>query len=675
MAVLIGVMTQETGVIAAIVRIPVDLAKGTASFGVSLVRTVVLSMVASITAYAAWKGAPYLLVKLGLQDEEDQPKATVSRTQLGYEPGEKPLSRSNTGFKSTLPVEGSISTQWINEILAAVWPMITQYLQDNLKESIEKSIQAAVPVGGSSIFFKDIGVGTIPMRFENMHTRNLKRQYVGGKQTMLQLSLDLVYEGDAKIVLSAFGAKIGISDFCLAGPFVIDFPQLLPVPPFFSGMSFYFPTKPRVSMKWEGLAAVASDPMFAKKVQSAIESQVSSRMVLPNRIGKLMAARDPAEKFRVLKPRPTGILQIKVKEGKNLKAADTSLVSLGKLVSSDPFVTVEVGAVSWSTSTIKKTLNPTWKDEVHNFLVQYPTLQDVKIEVNDEDRFTSSDSLGKCAFTVEEIVNRDQTQPMVLEDGEEEGKNTCKSLGSTITIEALYMPLILDSDLCKQIKPGSKQPTCMIFVGAICALGLPPSEPGTSHWCEVSIEEPGKEAFKWSTVKAFVQKAEQAAEEHKKKKLQRKIKKLEEAKVSKHLISEVLELNEEANLEECGDITSTWDDGMFHLLLDPTVATMTLTIKTDSLPDGRVNKKAAPRVLGKVQTLKVAEILESADNTQADRSVYFDDEDDARVLKLFLQLRAVGMPTLDVDPNTIEPSSPQAATEKAKATDEWEDEY
>lgn len=680
LAILVGIMVERESIIGAIVRIPMDLAKGTASFGVTIVRTIVLSVAASVTAYAAWQAMGALSYKLGLKDEEDRPKLKRSRTQMGYGAGDTPDTPTARDDGSSGFAPGRDSTQWINEILAAVWPMITKYLESNLKESIEKSIQAAVPLGGSSIYFKDIGVGTIPMRFENMHTRNLKRQYVGGSQTMLQLSMDLVYEGDAKIVLSAFGAKIGISNFCLKGPLVIDFPQLLPVPPFFSGMSFYFPTKPQVSMDWEGLAAVASDPMFAAKVQNVIETQVSSRLVLPNRIGKLMAARDQAEKYRVLKPRPAGVLQIRVKSAKNLKAADTSLVSMGKLVSSDPFVVVEVGAASWQTSTIKKSLNPVWEDEVHNFFVQYPKLQAVKFEVNDEDRFTGADPLGKCAVTVEEMVARDSTVPLVLVDGDGDGKNTCKSLGSTLTVEALYMPLILDSAMCKEIKSGSKEATCMLFVGVNSALGLPAAEAGTSHWCEVTVEEPGRPALNWSTIHVVVEKAGEAEEEHKKKKMQKKIKKLTDAKVPKSVINEVLEINEEADVEECVDITAQWDDGLFHLLNDPTKAKLTMVVKTDSLPNGKVNKKKEPRVLGKAVSYQVSDLMNQSDNTLLDHSLYFADEEET-VLKLFLQLRAVGKPTLDLNPVAAtktfveQPAASPQATEEATGNDGWEEEY
>lgn len=614
-------------VILSVIRIPFDLVMGTAHLSVSATRTIMIGTTSAITALITWRAMNFVSVKMGWRQAEEAPPVKKTLSRVGIPSGD---------------------AQWINTILAEVWPKITEYLEGALRESIEQSIQAAVPVGGSSIYFQEIGVGTIPMRFENMHTRVLTRQSLEGERKMLQLCLDFIYEGDMKIVLSAFGAKVGFSNLMLDGMMVIDFPQLLPVPPFFSGMNFYFPTKPQISMDWEGLAAVASDPMFAKRVSDVIEHQVSSRLVLPYRIANIMGARDQTEKFRVLKPRPHGVLKIKVKEAKKLKAADSSLLSLGKLTSSDPFVMVEVGAESWQTNTISQNLNPVWTDQVHNFFVDYPLMQAISFVVYDEDRFSSADVLGRCTLTVEEMVCRDADVPLMLKDDEGEGNNSCAGLGSELYVEATYLPLVLDAGLSSSITSGSSEPTCMLFVGIGSVYGLPAAEPGTKHWCEVSVSDHGKADFKWKTPQVEVAKKEAVEEEHKKKKLQRKIDRLEEAKVDKKIITDVLEIREESNLDESGDITTAFDDGFFHLMHDPTQASVTLEMKQEAVKLVKGSKTTVTSTVGKQMNFQVKELLESKDNTQSQRSFYFGPKDETQALVTFLQLRMLGEPKKDL---------------------------
>lgn len=638
-------LVQEQSVMYNMIRLPLDLVKNTASFGVTITRTIVLTTTATITLWCSLQGFKRVSIKMGWKEEDDT--ITVmnrKRTSVG-------LAAGQTSCLEYSALKGAEldSTQWINEILANVWPMITKYLETNLKESIEKSIQAAVPMGGSStIYFKDISAGTIPMQFRNMHTRVLQKQHVhGGVQAMLQLNLDVDYAGDLKIVLSAFGAKVGISNFLLKGPMIIEFPQVLPEPPFLSGMSFYFPIKPQISMDWEGLAALAKDPTFGPKVQGAIESQVSSRMVLPNRIGKIMAARDQLEKFRILKPRPEGVLRVQVKSAKNLKAADVSLMSMRKAVSSDPFVRVELGDLCFQTKTIKTNLNPAWENEAHNFFVQYPGVQKVFFNVFDEDKFSSADLLGKCHASVMDLVARDSSAPLTLSDDDGHGENTCASLGSQLFVEATFKPLLVDATSCRRIEPGSVEPTCMLFVGVSTALGLPAAEPGCSHWCDVVVKDIGCKEYNWSSIHAMVTQQDQKAELHKKKKLAAKIKTLEGAHVDKKVINDVLELNENSNLNDIGDISAIWDDGLFHLLHDPTAATVEFEIKTDAMPDGKV-KKGNVRCIGRKIVVQVSEIVNASENTQVDRALSFGVEDDTQVLNVMLQLRVLGKPSKDI---------------------------
>ncbi|XP_051216176.1 protein C2-DOMAIN ABA-RELATED 7-like [Lolium perenne] len=92
-----------------------------------------------------------------------------------------------------------------------------------------------------------------------------------------------------------------------------------------------------------------------------------------------------------------GKLSVRVVRGQNLVIAD----SLTK--TSDTYVVLSYGSQRVTTSVQKKNSNPLW-NEVLLLPVTYPT-KPVKLEVFDEDKFTTDDSLGVAEFNVTDIYD------------------------------------------------------------------------------------------------------------------------------------------------------------------------------------------------------------------------------------------------------------------------------
>jgi tellurium resistance protein TerZ len=92
-------------------------------------------------------------------------------------------------------------------------------------------------------------------------------------------------------------------------------------------------------------------------------------------------------------------LVVEVIEGQDLKAADLN----GK---SDPFVKIRhshglhKGA---TTKTIKKTLNPSWKETFN--LEFYHTCRELRFKVYDYDKITKNDCIGKCVYPIANLMD------------------------------------------------------------------------------------------------------------------------------------------------------------------------------------------------------------------------------------------------------------------------------
>ena len=99
---------------------------------------------------------------------------------------------------------------------------------------------------------------------------------------------------------------------------------------------------------------------------------------------------------------PDGVLRIKVVEGSDLEAKDIKFLSNSG--SSDPYVTLTIGAEKFSTSIKQSTLNPVW-NETFELLVEESRNRNVDVTVFDRDRLPSRDeSLGRQCWSLGKLL-------------------------------------------------------------------------------------------------------------------------------------------------------------------------------------------------------------------------------------------------------------------------------
>ncbi|KAF6776600.1 hypothetical protein AHF37_04048 [Paragonimus kellicotti] len=85
-----------------------------------------------------------------------------------------------------------------------------------------------------------------------------------------------------------------------------------------------------------------------------------------------------------------GILRIHVIGARRLKAGDKNIVGEG---SSDPYCVIRVGARTFRTAVIQKTLDPEW-NEYFETVVDVQCGQFLEVEVYDKDQGNKDDALG-----------------------------------------------------------------------------------------------------------------------------------------------------------------------------------------------------------------------------------------------------------------------------------------
>lgn len=99
---------------------------------------------------------------------------------------------------------------------------------------------------------------------------------------------------------------------------------------------------------------------------------------------------------------PDGLLRIKVVEGCDLEAKD--LKFLGSSGTSDPYVTLTIGAEKFSTGIKSSTLNPVW-NETFELLIEESGNRKVDIAVFDRDRLPSRDeTLGNQTWLLGQLI-------------------------------------------------------------------------------------------------------------------------------------------------------------------------------------------------------------------------------------------------------------------------------
>lgn len=337
------------------------------------------------------------------------------------EPAQAPAAAetgASEGSSGSRPATGrrrSESLEWLNDVVLRLWPKIDLAVQKIIHDQVTPQLQESLPGPFKGTYFKTFSLG--------QKTPRLGPVQVCQREDGLKLILDVDYQSDVNIDISAVVASIGVKSISLKGQLMIRLAPLIDEMPVVGGLTAYFNDSPELDLIFTGVGNVADMPVLYGLIKQQISQAINAAIVLPNCIAVPLATEqqgvDPA---LLKKPKPLAMLRATALRASKLPSMDWSLV--GKS-SSDPFVKVTVANDSWSSSVVKQSCNPTWTDEdVHDFVV-FDQDQHIWLEVYDKDMVTSADLIGKAKPLKVSNAMAESEKHLALSDG---GNKSCGSL-------------------------------------------------------------------------------------------------------------------------------------------------------------------------------------------------------------------------------------------------------
>ena len=350
--------------------------------------------------------------------------------------------------------------EWVNRILDQLWPHIGEFVETLLKTTVESAVSEKLPESLRSFRFTEVDLGDIPPRISGVKVYHQRRP---GEICM---DLELNYTGNINITVSIKDIEAGITDFKISGTIRLVLKPLINKVPLVGGAQICFLNNPEIDFDLTHLGNVLDVPGLRNIMKSAIVDIVANVMVLPNSFPITIVDRlDRFDRSRIRLPRPQGVVRVVVIRAWGLEGKDISI--LGKKTS-DPYVTVTLGAQSFKTKHVNKTLNPEW-NEAFDLIVDSTDDQLLFFHVFDYDKTGKNDSIGKVSMGLTTLVE-EGTRDCILDlENAKSGK---------IILHLDWFWLSPDTSELERIlkiveTAGSKQSTAVLMVFLYSARSLP----------------------------------------------------------------------------------------------------------------------------------------------------------------------------------------------------------
>lgn len=302
------------------------------------------------------------------------------------------------------------NAEWVNTVIAQMWPFVKRMFHDTLKNNVELEIQKTMPTNIpllKSFQFVEADLGNHPLVIGGI---KVYKDHIRKDEIIIDLYID--YAGDLDVKVGFGAVTAGVSKVQLRGKLRVELKPLIPRSPLIGGISVSFLEVPEFDFDLTNILNVLDMPGVSHIFHECIEEVIESYIVLPNKISIPLVDDKEVEQALLYQP-PMGILQVKIIEGKNLKASDKKIFSKD---SSDPYVICKVASHKHQTAVLSDSLNPVWND---SFALFIDTLVGANLRFYVYDSDTGiDDSIGNCTLSVIDVIDKNnfKQQSLTLKD-------------------------------------------------------------------------------------------------------------------------------------------------------------------------------------------------------------------------------------------------------------------
>uniref|UniRef100_A0A0K0DZ42 SMP-LTD domain-containing protein n=1 Tax=Strongyloides stercoralis TaxID=6248 RepID=A0A0K0DZ42_STRER len=163
-----------------------------------------------------------------------------------------------------------------NEILKGLWPYVTEYAANIIKQKIEPIIQKEMPTIFGKFKFDFIDLGTKPLQIFptkcEVNAKNIDQMII---------EMNIAYDGDGAIEVLIGKILGGIENISFRGKIQLIFEPILLTPPFIGKIKITFIEMPILNLKMTGLGKL---PGIGDTVINIINELIKSNIVYPKSV-------------------------------------------------------------------------------------------------------------------------------------------------------------------------------------------------------------------------------------------------------------------------------------------------------------------------------------------------------------------------------------------------------
>eukprot|EP00927_Polykrikos_kofoidii_P036736 TRINITY_DN31000_c0_g1_i1.p1 TRINITY_DN31000_c0_g1~~TRINITY_DN31000_c0_g1_i1.p1 ORF type:complete len:789 (+),score=90.29 TRINITY_DN31000_c0_g1_i1:66-2432(+) len=277
-----------------------------------------------------------------------------------------------------------------SELMRNVWPHLRSVLEGIIETKVQDALDRATDVVSLKgvVKMEKVELSDSPPEIGNT---SCYRKRIGG-QDAVEIDMRVRWKTQIGNFHVGIGpVSVGISHVEFDGEACLLLSPLLSTGGGIGGCSFFFLNPPSVRFSIVAAGGISGFSPVDSLVQVSLTNVLTDLLVLPRVVPLWVSYGVVKDLVSHRCPPPMGVFRVRVVAAKNLIARDWSLLGLR---TSDPYCILKLGGAKHRTTTIMRTLNPTWTPEDQFDFLVFNVRQRLDLQLYDADALKSDDFLG-----------------------------------------------------------------------------------------------------------------------------------------------------------------------------------------------------------------------------------------------------------------------------------------